>query len=166
MAHNNFYILEKLLLLLDDPRNDIYIHIDKKISDFNFGYFQNLCKASKVRYPQKRINVRWGTQSLVITELLLYKTAVAYESYQYYHLLSGVDLPLKSQHEIHQLQQRYLWLVTHSVGVTILFYRLKLDILLERFELICQKVKRLFLRRFAVFKRVDYETEKEKRFNP
>lgn len=30
MAHNNFYILEKLLILLDDPRNDIYIHIDKK----------------------------------------------------------------------------------------------------------------------------------------
>lgn len=43
-------------------------------------------------------------------------------------------------------QQRYLWLVPHSVDVTILFYRLKLDVLLERFELICQKVKRLFLR--------------------
>ena len=31
MAHNNFYILEKLLHLLDDPRNDIYVHIDKNM---------------------------------------------------------------------------------------------------------------------------------------
>lgn len=30
MAHNEFDILEKQLILLDDYRNDIYIHIDKK----------------------------------------------------------------------------------------------------------------------------------------
>lgn len=33
MAHNNWKILEKLLILLDDKRNDIYLHIDLK-SDF------------------------------------------------------------------------------------------------------------------------------------
>lgn len=42
MAHNNFYILEKLLILLDDPRNDIYIHIDKKVSKFDFAYYKGL----------------------------------------------------------------------------------------------------------------------------
>lgn len=30
IAHNNLEQLQRLLLLLDDPRNDIYIHIDKK----------------------------------------------------------------------------------------------------------------------------------------
>ena len=44
IAHNNFYILEKLLLLLDDERNDIYIHIDKKVNNFDFDYFENLSK--------------------------------------------------------------------------------------------------------------------------
>ena len=29
MAHNNPYILKKLLNLIDDKRNDIYLHIDK-----------------------------------------------------------------------------------------------------------------------------------------
>lgn len=101
MAHNNFYILEKLLLLLDDPRNDIYLHIDKKVSDFDFAYYQRLCRKARVIYPAKRIDVRWGTQSQVITELLLYKTAYANSSYFYYHLLSGVDLPLRTQDEIH-----------------------------------------------------------------
>lgn len=38
MAHNNFYILEKLLRLLDDSRNDIYVHIDKKVSEFDFEH--------------------------------------------------------------------------------------------------------------------------------
>ena len=33
MAHNNWKILEKLLNLLDDKRNDIYFHIDLN-SDF------------------------------------------------------------------------------------------------------------------------------------
>ena len=43
MAHNNFGILEKLLMLLDDQRNDIYIHIDKKVKDFDFHYFSYIC---------------------------------------------------------------------------------------------------------------------------
>lgn len=102
MAHNNFYILEKLLHLLDDPRNDIYVHIDKKVSEFDFVHYKNICEKATVIYPAKRIDVHWGTQSQVITELLLYREAFCNGPYQYYHLLSGVDLPLKTQPEIHQ----------------------------------------------------------------
>ena len=42
MAHDNFYILEKLIQLIDYDLNDIYIHIDKKAKNFNFNYFRNL----------------------------------------------------------------------------------------------------------------------------
>ena len=42
IAHNNFYILEKLILLIDDIRNDIYLHIDSKVKNFNFDHFKNL----------------------------------------------------------------------------------------------------------------------------
>lgn len=31
ICHNNFSILEKLFSLLDDPLNDIYIHVDRKV---------------------------------------------------------------------------------------------------------------------------------------
>lgn len=101
IAHKDFYVLEKTLSLLDDERNDIYIHIDKKINDVDFDHYKSICKKSKVYYPSKRINVKWGDQSLIITELLLYSTAFANGPYQYYHLLSGVDMPLKTQNEIH-----------------------------------------------------------------
>ena len=31
MAHNEWELLNTLLSLIDDPRNDIFLHIDKKV---------------------------------------------------------------------------------------------------------------------------------------
>ncbi len=101
MAHNNFYCLEKLVRLLDDARNDIFIHIDAKIQNFDFIHFRNLCKNANLIYTTKRINVQWGTHNQVKAEMLLFQTAVDHNTYHYYHLLSGSDLPLKTQNEIH-----------------------------------------------------------------
>lgn len=102
MAHQNFYVLEKLLLLLDDSRNDIYVHIDLKVKKFNFDYYKALIKKSNIYFLKKRINVKWGHSSQVKTELLLYETAYKNSNYFYYHLLSGADLPLKTQDYIHK----------------------------------------------------------------
>lgn len=99
IAHNQFYILEKLLLLLDDKRNDIYIHIDKKVKDFDFAYFSKLLTNANVTFID-RMSVNWGGYSLIKCEMNLLKTALK-AGYQYYHLISGVDMPLKSQDEIH-----------------------------------------------------------------
>ena len=101
MAHNNWYCLEKLLMLLDDERNDIFLHIDAKVKNFDFSWVQSICNKATLRFPAKRIKVTWGTQSQVLTEMLLFETAHSYGSYHYYHLLSGADLPLKTQDEIH-----------------------------------------------------------------
>lgn len=103
IAHNDFYILEKLLLLLDDKNNDIYIHIDKKVKDFDFNYYKNLIKKSNI-YFIERIDVRWASFSQIECELLLLKEATK-NKYDYYHLLSGVDLPLTSQKKIHEFFQ-------------------------------------------------------------
>lgn len=37
MAHNHFDFLKILLKRLDDPRNDIYLHVDRKAADFSAG---------------------------------------------------------------------------------------------------------------------------------
>lgn len=103
MAHHKFDLLRTLLRMLDDQRNDIYLHIDKKAKGFNFREFNQLCRNARVIYPQTRINVRWGTQSQVRTEMILMRTAVQNGPYEYYHLISGVDLPLRSQDEIHNV---------------------------------------------------------------
>ena len=102
IAHGNPYVLEKLILLLDDERNDIYIHIDKKVKHFDFSHFQSLSQKSHLTFTE-RIDVRWGHVSLIEVELLLFKTAHrSAQAYSYYHLISGSDLPLQSQKSIHQ----------------------------------------------------------------
>ena len=53
IAHNNFYILEKLIMMLDYPHNDIFIHIDKKCKNFDFLYFSSLTKYSKIIFTKK-----------------------------------------------------------------------------------------------------------------
>lgn len=90
-------------MMLDYPHNDIFIHIDKKCKNFDFLYFSSLTKYSKIIFTKKRIDVKWGTQSQVKTEMTLFKTAYTYnpDGYSYYHLISGVDLPIKTQEYIH-----------------------------------------------------------------
>lgn len=48
MAHGNFRILRCLLELIDDFRNDIFIHIDAKVRDFDFSLFESYCTISRV----------------------------------------------------------------------------------------------------------------------
>ena len=101
IAHKNFNQLAQLLSLLDDKRNDIYIHIDKKspFSEKDKKLLNCSVNHSKV-YFVHRITVTWGAYSNVESEMILLKAAVK-KGYDYYHLISGQDLPLKTQDEIH-----------------------------------------------------------------
>ncbi len=100
MAHNNFELLQKELYLLDDERNDIYIHIDKKAKNVDENYITEKVCHSKV-YFMPRMDVKWGGYSIAQCTINLLKAATKVEHYSYYHLLSGADLPIKSQDEIH-----------------------------------------------------------------
>jgi hypothetical protein len=104
IAHDNFYILEKQIKMLDHINNDIYIHIDKRVKNFDFKYFLSVPKKSKIFFTE-RIKVYWGHYSQIQCELILLKKASKQE-YAYYHLLSGVDLPLKSQDDIHHFFEK------------------------------------------------------------
>lgn len=97
MAHNNFEQLKILIGLLDDYRNDIYIHVDKKVKGFEKGLIQTKCAQLTYVNP---ICVTWGGHSQIKCEMLLLKSSVP-KHYKYYHILSGVDLPIKTQDEIH-----------------------------------------------------------------
>lgn len=99
IAHDNVDILNVLLHLLDDKRNDIYLHIDKKSSiDLDKIYRPTI---SNFYLLSNRINVKWGDFSQIRVEISLLKEAIGNSHYSYYHLLSGVDLPIKSQNYIH-----------------------------------------------------------------
>ena len=98
MAHNEWELLNTLLSLIDDERNDIFLHIDKKVKNMPNLYQP---KFSKLYLTPKRYDVRWGDVGQVHSEMHLFKTAKEHGPYQYYHKLSGVDLPIKTQDYIH-----------------------------------------------------------------
>ena len=98
IAHNEFEVLRHLLAALDDVRNDIYIHFDKKVKNIPTVHTVN----SRLFILEKRVDVRWGDVSQIKTELLLFETAFRNGPYEYYHLISGTHLPLKDQNEIHR----------------------------------------------------------------
>ena len=117
MAHDKREQLQKLLTLLDDVRNDIYLHVDKHAQgDWSIDSFR--LQASKL-YLIERKNVFWADYTQTDTELRLLEAACRQGVYAYYHLLSGSDLPLKTQDEIHNFFNNsgklFIGIVPHEV---------------------------------------------------
>ena len=102
LAHSDIPLLATLVSCLDDSRNDIYIHWDMKSGE------TPLLKTafSRLYLLEERVSVNWAGFSMVEAEYLLFKTAIANGPYAYYHLLSGADLPIKSQDHIHSACER------------------------------------------------------------
>lgn len=98
IAHHEFEVLGKLIQAIDDKRNDIFIHFDKKLK--SYPSFKT-CHAN-LYILEKRIDIHWGHVSQIKAEYALFETAYMQSRYAYYHLLSGVHLPLKSQDYIHR----------------------------------------------------------------
>ena len=96
IAHNEFEILQLLVSALDDVRNDLYVHIDKKVRTLPGLHVQK----SRLFMLDERLDVRWGAPSQIACELLLMRTAAANGKYDRYHIISGTHLPLKSNDRI------------------------------------------------------------------
>lgn len=105
MAHTQPELLKKLLHMLDDERNDIYLHIDSKAKDYPIEKAAAVLKKSKCIFTE-RTDVKWGSYSQINCEMVLLKEATKTE-HAYYHLLSGMDLPIKSQDEIFAFFEKY-----------------------------------------------------------
>ena len=98
LAHNEPELLSLLVERLDDVRNDIYIHFDRKLS-----VLPNIKTQHAGLYILKdRVDVRWADVSMLEAEYKLFHAVVDSGSqYSHHHLISGVDLPLKNQDYIH-----------------------------------------------------------------
>lgn len=99
MARGISYQLNVLIRSLDDSRNMIFLHIDKK-SQINFKQLFEPKNAQIKIVP--RIEVNWAAYSLLQVELNLLKCATKIGHFEYYHLMSESDLPIKSNSQIHE----------------------------------------------------------------
>ena len=98
LAHNEPELLSLLVERLDDVRNDIYIHFDRKLS-----VLPDIKTLHAGLYILKdRVDVRWADVSMIEAEYKLFHAVVDSGcQYSRHHLISGVDLPLKNQDYIH-----------------------------------------------------------------
>ena len=102
IAHRNDENFKTLLKMLDHSDNDIFIHFDRKNKEYRPEETVAFLQKSGV-FHTKRTDVRWGSFSQINAELLLLRLATGTGHYRYYHLLSGQDLPIKTQDEIHRM---------------------------------------------------------------
>ena len=107
IAHEDYCVLEILLSMLDDGRNDVYLHIDLRAVELYERMVGWRMKNAGFYLLPERMNVYWGDVSQVQVEYLLFERAYENGGYLYYHLLSGVDLPLKPQDKIHEFFYRH-----------------------------------------------------------
>jgi len=87
MAYNNFDVVKTLLHMVDDSRNDIFIHVDRSVNAFDFQELRQICAKSKVEFVP-RVKVHWGHYSQIQSVLNLLEQATK-SPHSYYHLLSG-----------------------------------------------------------------------------
>lgn len=100
ITHQYTFVLETLIRMIDDERNDIYVHVDKKVRESYEDRIRGLVKNAKVFFV-KRHKVYWGHVSLVEAEYELFQAAYSHGGYCRYYLISGSDLPIKTQDQIH-----------------------------------------------------------------
>ena len=99
MAHDNFEQLSLLIRALDNPRVDIYIHIDANSDYKEFESLISVAHFSMVKVFSK-FKIFWADYSQTECELYLFEQASAGQSYAYYHLISNADFPTMPQDKI------------------------------------------------------------------
>ena len=107
MAANEFEELLVLLKALDYEDNAIFLHIDKKaaLSSLQLKRFkQQVSKADFYLAPRKKVS--WGGRDMLECEFSLFSFARSVGPFDYYHLLSGKDLPLLSHKRIDEFFEK------------------------------------------------------------
>lgn len=99
IAHGDYELLKRLVEALDYCDNEMFIHIDAKSKPLNKSDLCSNILYSKV-YIFQEYDVRWGDQTQVLCETFLIKKALEKGTHDYYHIISGVDYPAKSNKEI------------------------------------------------------------------
>lgn len=104
ISHNKWKQLAFLIEILDDPRNDFFILIDSKARDFDKDRFLSSFSSglSNRIFFTKQVDIRWGMYSQIDAEVTILKESTSHSKYDYYHLISGIDMPLKTQDEMHK----------------------------------------------------------------
>ena len=99
LAHKQPKLLARILKTLEGENHFFFIHVDRKTSDMD-RYILESDGIKNVRFLHDRIAVYHAGISIVHAELALLRAAFSFPvSFDYYHLISGQDYPLRSNQQ-------------------------------------------------------------------
>lgn len=95
IAFNDYEQLVKMLQILDSEKSDFYIHINSLAEMPDCDRIKAATCKSKVHFTE-RVPIVWGENGVLTAQLVVLSAALEHGGYDYYHLLSGQDFPLKT----------------------------------------------------------------------
>ena len=103
LCHKNPEQVNKLINVLDNRSVDFFIHIDKKIDHLKEEFIHQ----DNIYYVKNNISVGWGDYTQIVAMIkLLNEVKLSGKRYDYITLLSGQDLPIKSNKKITEFLQK------------------------------------------------------------
>lgn len=100
IAHNNWNQLKRMIETLDSDLCDFYIHVNSNVDMPKSIDFSESTRRSKVFFTP-RVPIVWGKYGICNASLVALNAS--YQNgggYDYYHLLTGSDIPLCSMKEL------------------------------------------------------------------
>ena len=98
LTHKNPQQLERLIMALDHPAFDFYIHVDKKVDQTPFNY---LTRKKNVFFIENRTRIYWAGYGTIQATLNGFGQILP-KRYDYINVTSGQDFPLQSPDHIYQ----------------------------------------------------------------
>ena len=101
LGHKNPHQIKRLILALDSPHFDFFIHIDARIAIQPFlAVFQN--ENSNIHFIKRRYEGNWGDIGIVKATISSINQIMGLENnYTHVSLISGQDYPIQSKKKIH-----------------------------------------------------------------
>lgn len=89
--------LDRLVEILSIKEFTFFIHLDKKIEYNNYEF---IAERKDVIFIKKRVEVTWGSFSIIDAIVESYKEILAHDQYDYINVITSQHLPIKSSKEI------------------------------------------------------------------
>ena len=100
ICHINPEQVKRMVIAMQHPETDIYVHVDRKVS---IKPFLPLAELPNVYLVKDRVRVYWGGYSIVQATLSGFRQILGSGIiYNYINLLSGQDYPLKPPSALHK----------------------------------------------------------------
>lgn len=106
VAHKNIEQTKQFIEFIADENHHVYIHIDQKNDEMFYQLKSYFGSYSTIFFLHQRVSVNWGGLSQVLVTIELLKKAISRE-YDFYHLISGEDLLIKSKQEVAAFLENY-----------------------------------------------------------